>query len=90
MKGPMIPEKDGTTVYDYFYDIQIGSWKTWSSRIADAAIPPETPIRSIVVPTIDTVRYTYMLDTAICHGYPCLFVGPTGTGPQHAKRTIMH
>lgn len=76
----MIPEREGTTVYDYFYDIQTGSWKTWSSRITETSIPPETAIRSIVIPTIDTVRYSYMLETALGHGYPCLFVGPTGTG----------
>jgi hypothetical protein len=37
-------------------------------------------IRSILVQTTDTVRYTYLLDLAVSQDYPCLFVGPTGTG----------
>lgn len=37
-------------------------------------------IRNILVQTTDTVRYTYLLNLAVSHNYPCIFVGPTGTG----------
>jgi P-loop containing dynein motor region len=39
-------------------------------------------VRKIVVQTTDTVRYTHLLRLAVATGasYPCLLVGPTGTG----------
>ena len=37
-------------------------------------------LRKILVQTVDTVRYTYLLDKAVTAGYPILLCGPTGTG----------
>jgi dynein heavy chain len=41
---------------------------------------PQLQFRKILIPTVDTVRYSHLLSLAVQSNYPCLFVGPTGTG----------
>lgn len=57
-----------------------GAWKPWNDFIKTSSIPASKAIREILVPTIDTVRYTYLMKYCIQFKIPILFVGPTGTG----------
>ncbi|CAB4032385.1 dynein heavy chain 7, axonemal-like [Paramuricea clavata] len=70
------------TVYDYrFIKEGMGKWELWTDEIKDAPpIPKEMMFNEIIVPTVDTVRYTFLMNQLVTHQKPCLFVGPTGTG----------
>ena len=37
-------------------------------------------MNDLIIPTVDTVRQKFFLDTYVSHNKPLLFVGPTGTG----------
>jgi dynein heavy chain len=37
-------------------------------------------VNDLIIPTVDTVRQKFFLDTYVSHSKPLLFVGPTGTG----------
>eukprot|EP00960_Hanusia_phi_P013114 383004-Hanusia_phi.AAC.2 len=79
--------KEGN-IYQYYFDTVKGKWNSWTSKIDrepfDVALQPH----EIIVPTIDTTRYTFLLD--ICcrnavlnhdlNRMAFLLVGPTGTG----------
>ena len=70
-------------IYDYVFEKDKkngGTWKLWVDTIEKVEIPPKTKFNTIMIPTIDTVRYSYLLDLFIHHNKQCLFVGPTGTG----------
>ena len=43
-------------------------------------LPSGASFSSIIVPTNDSARYTFLLDNSLRHDYPVLFCGPTGTG----------
>lgn len=77
------PIPNGGLVYDYFFEKDSksgGKWRLWTDTITKFEIPAKAKFNSITVPTIDTVRYSYLLDLYILHNKQVLFVGPTGTG----------
>ncbi|KAK7506434.1 hypothetical protein BaRGS_00002546, partial [Batillaria attramentaria] len=82
MKPYMNPFPPKGRVYDYrFVKEGSGKWVSWADAIKDTPpIPKDALFNEIIVPTIDTVRYTYLMDILVRHEKPCLFVGPTGTG----------
>uniref|UniRef100_A0A663MBF2 Dynein axonemal heavy chain 12 n=1 Tax=Athene cunicularia TaxID=194338 RepID=A0A663MBF2_ATHCN len=48
-------------------------------------------IQDIIVPTMDTVRYSYLIGLFITYGKPLLLVGPTGTGKSvYVKDKLMN
>ena len=77
-----VPFPEEGEVYDYeFVKEGLGRWVMWSEKLADAKpIPKDAQFNSIIIPTVDTVRSTYLMDLCVRHEKPCLFVGPTGTG----------
>ncbi len=56
-----------------------GEWRHWNEllKVSDKEVKN---IRSMIVPTIDTVRTVYLLEYCIKHKRPILVCGPTGTG----------
>ncbi|GBN08345.1 Dynein heavy chain 12, axonemal [Araneus ventricosus] len=71
--------KEGS-VYDYKFLIRgKGQWYSWKDSIVPLTAT-SISIREIIVPTVDTVRYSYLMDLSIRHRRPVLLVGPTGTG----------
>ena len=79
-------------LHDFVYDGSANSWSKWETRIdLDAFMKGAKSTSEIIIPTIDTARYTYLLQSALERGVkakgkgcsmsmPLLLVGPTGTG----------
>jgi len=73
---------DGT-VYDYMFDMQQesgASWVKWMSTCPEFSFDARLPFSEIIVPTVDSVRYTYLLDVLVRNNHHALFTGSTGTG----------
>ncbi|KAG2383359.1 hypothetical protein C9374_004696 [Naegleria lovaniensis] len=77
-----IPEKPNTLIFDFVFDKKTRKWIEWtaSDYAPKTTIKPTEEFRNIIVPTMDTIRFQFMLKTLLDHGKQPLFVGPTGTG----------
>ncbi|XP_046897139.1 dynein axonemal heavy chain 12 [Hypomesus transpacificus] len=87
------PFEEKGLVYDYSYEFKgKGRWIHWNESIKNINLGDKyTKVQDIIVPTIDTVRYTYLMDCCINYGVPLLFVGPTGTGKSvYVKEKLMN
>lgn len=72
-----------------------GEWRHWNDflKLSSDTIDPKKikSIRQLIVPTIDTVRSSYILEYCIKHKRPLLTVGPTGTGKSaYIQNYLMH
>ncbi|OAF71836.1 Dynein heavy chain 12, axonemal [Intoshia linei] len=85
----VLPEKG--VIYDYFYETKArGKWKTWFDQIKNIHLQPTKNIQNIMVPTIDTARYSFLMDLFIKYEIPMLFVGLTGTGKSiYVQKKLM-
>ncbi|NXL48091.1 DYH7 protein, partial [Podilymbus podiceps] len=87
------PLEEKGLVYDYVYELKgKGYWVHWNGLIKNINYSDKNvKIQDIIVPTVDTVRYTYLIDLFITHGKPLLLVGPTGTGKSvYVKDKLMN
>eukprot|EP01022_Parablepharisma_sp_SALTPOND_P014052 TRINITY_DN188_c0_g2_i1.p1 TRINITY_DN188_c0_g2~~TRINITY_DN188_c0_g2_i1.p1 ORF type:complete len:4549 (-),score=684.34 TRINITY_DN188_c0_g2_i1:241-13887(-) len=67
-------------VYDYFVDTEKQQFVPWSQLVPEFAYKYGVPYFKIVVPTIDTVKYKYMLEKLAQGKCNVLFSGETGVG----------
>ncbi|XP_029097546.1 dynein heavy chain 12, axonemal isoform X13 [Monodon monoceros] len=80
-------------VYDYMYELKNrGRWIHWNELIKSTNLGDKcVKIQDIIVPTMDTIRYTFLMDLSITYAKPLLFVGPTGTGKSvYVKNKLMN
>ncbi|XP_063147830.1 dynein axonemal heavy chain 12 [Candoia aspera] len=87
------PFEEKGLVYDYMFELKgKGRWAHWNEAVKTISYNDKNvKIQDIIVPTMDTVRYTYLMDLCVKYGKALLFVGPTGTGKSvYVKDKLMH
>ena len=79
------------TVFEYaILNLEKGDFTLWEEKLPNPYRPPEgTPFHKIIVPTIDTVRHTHILNALVSKHIHVLFVGNTGTGKTVAVEHVL-
>ena len=63
-------------MYDYFVDEKSGTMVHWETRVPPFVYTPGSV--SEFVPTVETTRMTYFLDSLVANKHHVMFVGSTG------------
>ena len=66
--------QDGS-VHDYMFDQESCDWLHWMKTVPAQELPPTLAFHEIIVQTIDTVRYSYLMRLLITHSHHTLFTG---------------
>ncbi|KAL2608324.1 hypothetical protein R1flu_026897 [Riccia fluitans] len=67
------------SIYEYCFNIVDLQWRSWRGMVPEYVSPPDNVFAKILVPTVDTVRSTWLLNTLVQAGKAVLFVGESGT-----------
>lgn len=71
---------DGETIFEYLVD-ECGEWRHWSTRVEQYIYPPDSvpEFASILVPNVDNVRTTFLVETIAKQHKAVLLIGEQGT-----------
>jgi dynein heavy chain len=75
-KSVFWPERG--TVFDYYVNEKTGAMQPWEDRVAPFIYTPGN-FSQLFVPTVETTRLNYFLDSLVSRGHYIMFVGNAGT-----------
>ncbi|XP_028810290.1 dynein heavy chain 2, axonemal isoform X2 [Denticeps clupeoides] len=82
------PNKD--TIYEYYVETKNKTWALFEDKLPKGwHYAANTPFYKIVVPTVDTVRYKFLVEALVRGQYPVLLTGPVGTGKTSVAQSVL-
>ncbi|XP_045920170.1 dynein axonemal heavy chain 2 isoform X2 [Micropterus dolomieu] len=82
------PIKD--TVYEYYVDTKNKTWVSFEDKLPKGwCYNASAPFYKIMVPTVDTVRYNFLVKALVLGQYPVLLTGPVGTGKTSVAQSVL-
>ncbi|KAH7827931.1 dynein haevy chain 8, inner dynein arm 4 [Monocercomonoides exilis] len=82
MKGSLSPNPKIPaiyTLYDFVYNQKEKVWIPWMDTIDEYVIKPKTAFTEMIVPTVDSVRNTHIINLLVRKSKHVLTIGSTGT-----------
>ena len=76
--GTSLPGQTKFTIFDYKYHLKNQNWVQWSTEVQEFVPQPGAAFYQILVPTADTVRSTWLVETCVEVFRPSIFVGDPG------------
>lgn len=67
-------------LFSYFVDFDTRRLEPWEKIIPSFKYSPEIPYFDLLVPTVDTVRYGFLMEKLLVVNRSVMFTGTTGVG----------
>eukprot|EP00599_Poterioochromonas_sp_BG-1_P017876 CAMPEP_0173166600 /NCGR_PEP_ID=MMETSP1105-20130129/22117_1 /TAXON_ID=2985 /ORGANISM="Ochromonas sp., Strain BG-1" /LENGTH=3828 /DNA_ID=CAMNT_0014087887 /DNA_START=639 /DNA_END=12125 /DNA_ORIENTATION=- len=80
----------GGTAFDYYVDMKEARFREWTEIVPSFKYDDTVPYFSLIVPTTDTCRFSYVMKALITVDKPCFITGVTGTGKTVAVQTLLN
>ena len=77
------------TLYEYMFDHEKLLWVPWADLVPDYTHKPGVKFNEILVPTVDTVRNTWLLQLMVRVRRPVVLVGETGTSKTATTQNFL-
>jgi dynein heavy chain len=78
------------TVFEYSVDARNRQWLSWDSRLSSGFKPrADVPAYRLLVPTVDTVRNTYVAGALVRSRVHTLVVGGVGVGKTMTMQSML-
>ena len=80
-------------LYDHFVDFEKCGWRKWSELLT--AAPTEQDLKgkseeqAVLIPTVDTLRFSFLASQLIKREMPICLLGGTGTGKTSVMKEIL-
>jgi dynein heavy chain len=75
LSGLILPQ---TSLYENYFNIENLSFENWDRKVPAYEPPANKKFGSILVPTVDTVRYAWLANQIISLKKPVMFCGDSG------------
>ncbi|XP_016337659.1 dynein heavy chain 11, axonemal [Sinocyclocheilus anshuiensis] len=77
------------SVFDYYLDPHSRRFLPWTDRMLMFEMDPDTPVQSMLVPTVETVRLQYFMRMLLETSQPLMLIGGAGTGKSALVRNLL-
>ncbi|ERL87542.1 hypothetical protein D910_04933 [Dendroctonus ponderosae] len=80
----------GQDMWYVYMDVQTKRLTPWQNIMPQFVYDKETPFFDTLVPTLDTVRFGYIMERLIHVGHPVMITGDTGVGKSVVAKDVLN
>ncbi|XP_029341080.1 dynein heavy chain 6, axonemal [Acyrthosiphon pisum] len=79
----------GIKLFDVYLNTVTKSFEKWDSIVPKFVYSADTPYFELLVPTVDSIRYAYVMQRLVQMNQPVMITGTTGVGKTSVANLVM-